>query len=54
MSSTNNELTERKNIRQSLSLPQSKYSLTKLGRKGTVNLIFISIQPCNIIVLLVL
>lgn len=33
MSSTNNELTERKNIRQSLSLPQSKYSLTKLGRK---------------------
>lgn len=32
----NNKPNERKNIRQ---LPQTKFPLTKLGQKGTVNII---------------
>lgn len=45
----NNELTIRKSIRSSsLLLPQSKYSLTKLGQKGIVNLLFTDICLCKL------
>jgi hypothetical protein len=37
----NNEPSERKTIRQ---LPQTKYPLSKLGQKGTVNVIFMFVN----------